>query len=234
MPQTPILALPYPADTDPADVPTDMGELANRVEAVRGAINGLAALGTDGKVPSAQLPIVGYGTTLPASPVDGQEAILVDSVTNPSYQWRFRYNASSSSAYKWEFVGGARASLGPLPTSGFNFTSTTPISLTGGPSFTLPRAGNYEVSAGLFMQNNATVTMPYSIEAGINISPERMARMTFVVPNGQTYMGGTTASLGRVLGIASGTQAFFEVWATQAIQSQASLAWLSIQPIRVS
>lgn len=48
-----------------------------------------------------------YGTTLPASPVDGQEAILVDSITNPTYQWRFRYNAGSSSAYKWEFVGGA-------------------------------------------------------------------------------------------------------------------------------
>jgi len=47
-----------------------------------------------------------YGTSLPASPTDGQMAILVDSITNPSYQWMFRYNAGSSSAYKWEFVGG--------------------------------------------------------------------------------------------------------------------------------
>src|SRR4029077_1979087 len=51
-------------------------------------------------------PGTAYGTTLPASPTDGQEAVLVDSVTNPTYQWRFRYNAGSSSAYKWEFVGG--------------------------------------------------------------------------------------------------------------------------------
>lgn len=34
MPATPIYALPYPAATDPADVPADMGALANRVEAV--------------------------------------------------------------------------------------------------------------------------------------------------------------------------------------------------------
>jgi hypothetical protein len=48
-----------------------------------------------------------YGTSLPANPADGQEAILVDSLTNPTYQWRFRYNAGSTSAYKWEFIGGA-------------------------------------------------------------------------------------------------------------------------------
>ena len=34
MPSTPIYALPYPAAADPADVPVDMQELAERVEAV--------------------------------------------------------------------------------------------------------------------------------------------------------------------------------------------------------
>lgn len=33
---TPIYALPYPAATDPADVPTDMQELADRIETVVG------------------------------------------------------------------------------------------------------------------------------------------------------------------------------------------------------
>ena len=36
MPTTPIYALPYPAAADPADVPLDMQELAERVEAVIG------------------------------------------------------------------------------------------------------------------------------------------------------------------------------------------------------
>ncbi len=83
-----------------------------------------------------------YGTTLPASPVDGQEAILVDSLTNPSYQWRFRYNALSASAYKWEFVGGT-------PRLGFEATSVGPAAGAPtylGPLFTVPRAGEYRVT----------------------------------------------------------------------------------------
>jgi hypothetical protein len=46
-----------------------------------------------------------YGITLPASPVDGQEHILVDSMTAPTWSWRCRYNAGSTSAYKWDVAG---------------------------------------------------------------------------------------------------------------------------------
>src|SRR5262245_61911112 len=56
MPSTPVLALPYPAGTDPANVPLDMQELADRIEAVRGATNGLASLDATTKVPATQLP----------------------------------------------------------------------------------------------------------------------------------------------------------------------------------
>src|SRR6516164_5696483 len=68
-------------------------------------------------------PALGYGTSLPGSPIDGQEYVLVDSTTNPSYQWRFRYNAASTSAYKWEHVGGA-----PYVNGGgsLNFAGATP------------------------------------------------------------------------------------------------------------
>jgi len=56
MPTTATLLLPYPAPSDPADVPTDMGELATRLETVRGQPNGLAGLDAGGKAPVAQLP----------------------------------------------------------------------------------------------------------------------------------------------------------------------------------
>lgn len=90
---------------------------------------------------------VNYGTQLPSNPTDGQEAILVDSISNPSYTWRFRYNASSTSAYKWEFIGGADYLIGA------SASYTTPASDTtwkdgNGPSFTLPRAGIYEYAWG--------------------------------------------------------------------------------------
>lgn len=87
----------------------------------------------------------GYGTTLPASPIDGQEFTLVDSTTSPTYQWRFRYNAGSSNTDKWEFVGGspARVAIATNETT----TSLTYVDLTtAGPSFTAPRAGQYLIT----------------------------------------------------------------------------------------
>jgi len=90
--------------------------------------------------PWSAAPTVAYGASLPLNPVDGQEAILVDSITNPSYQWRFRYNAGSSSAYKWEFIGG-------VPFLGYYDVAQSVGSINafvpGLPQFTAPRAGQY-------------------------------------------------------------------------------------------
>ena len=95
-----------------------------------------------------------YGTSLPASPADGQEAILVDSILNPTYQWRFRYNASSSSPYKWEFVGGSDKSH-VIDTSEAIGTANAWANLaTDGPLFTAPRAGEYRASYSLFCSSS--------------------------------------------------------------------------------
>jgi hypothetical protein len=90
--------------------------------------------------PWAASQAASYGTSLPANPIDGQEAVLVDSLTNPSYQWRFRYNSNSTSAYKWEFIGGSQAAIGytagdPVA-SGWNAVSNPP-------AFGFPRNGEY-------------------------------------------------------------------------------------------
>jgi hypothetical protein len=58
MPTTPILALPYPAPTDPADVPSDIQKLDQRIEATLNQPNGLAQLDASGKLPSGSLPTV--------------------------------------------------------------------------------------------------------------------------------------------------------------------------------
>ena len=80
---------------------------------------------------------VGYGTSLPASPVDGLEYTLVDSVSTPTYTWRFRYNAGSSSAYKWEFIGGAPGAQTTTAALAVN-NSTVDSSATA-----LPKAGDW-------------------------------------------------------------------------------------------
>jgi hypothetical protein len=72
MPTTPILKLPYPAAGDPADVPTDMRELAERIEATsapfyRAEQSGSLALTTSAQaIPGSYLTLaeVGYWLVL--------------------------------------------------------------------------------------------------------------------------------------------------------------------------
>lgn len=80
-------------------------------------------------------------TSLPGSPVDGQEVYYVADATN-GVLWHLRYNAAGGS-YKWEFVGGAGLQSGP---SGFmTRTTTVEAALTSGPTIVLPLKGEYHV-----------------------------------------------------------------------------------------
>jgi hypothetical protein len=92
---------------------------------------------------------VGYGTSLPVSPSDGDEYVLVDSTTLPTYQWRLRFNSGSSNTNKWEFVGGAPALIEVTTGEATNTTDTYQALTTPGPSFTIPRAGVYSVGVGM-------------------------------------------------------------------------------------
>lgn len=98
----------------------------------------------------AAAPIV---TTLPGSPADGDEVILVDSLTAPTYSWRLRYVASITDGYRWVFVGGS-------PAYGFVSAQESTASLsyvaltTPGPVVVLPRAGMYWVGLGAGMSRN--------------------------------------------------------------------------------
>lgn len=77
MPSTPKLGIPYPVLADPADVPADTGELATQIDTVAGAPNGLATLGADGKVPTAQLPAA--PGAIPPSIVDAKGDLIAAS-----------------------------------------------------------------------------------------------------------------------------------------------------------
>jgi hypothetical protein len=103
---------------------------------------------------SASVAAPGYATTLPGSPTNGQEAILVDSTTAPTYHWRFRYNSSSSSSYKWEFIGGTPVHV-RISTAESTASSSYGDLATVGPSFTLPNAGDWDIAAS-FTQSTRT------------------------------------------------------------------------------
>jgi hypothetical protein len=100
MPNTPTLLLPYPAPTDPADVPTDMGELATRIETVRGLANGLASLDATGKVPAAQLPAT-------SAAISGPIAVQLANPRVSSLQGNAFYTVVGLTAWDaghWEFI----------------------------------------------------------------------------------------------------------------------------------
>lgn len=118
------------------------------------------------KFQSYQVPDVaptGYGTSLPGSPKSGQEYILVDSATSPTFQWRFRYNAGSALTDKWEFIGGS-----VMASDDGSDVSTVSASYQdlGGPGLTVPRAGVYYIQ--LFVGQSYNV---FSTGAGL----QRMA-----------------------------------------------------------
>jgi len=95
---------------------------------------------TSAKIPGVPPPVP--ATTLPASPTDGQQAILVDNVTTPTYCWLLQWSAAAS---KWFFIGGASATSQVLTqesTANNGFIDLATV----GPQVTVPRAGLYLIT----------------------------------------------------------------------------------------
>jgi len=182
--------------------------------------------GTVGITPTpwAPAPSIPYGTSLPTAPVDGQETVLVDSVTNPSYQWRLRYNASSSSAYKWEFVGGA-ASIGRFDTLQ-NVTAATWTA--GAPTFVVPRAGEYFVAWAGTVNSNAGSQIYTSVYLGATLDTTRTATLTNVA--GETDFSSPPVRIA----IGAGVTVQCAYYASPALSGGFKLRVLSVQPVRVS
>jgi hypothetical protein len=195
--------------------------------------NGIAylAVRTTTQTPTAwpSLPSpVAYSTSLPGSPVDGQEAILVDSVSNPTYQWKFRYNASSSSVYKWEYIGGTPWFATAYAGAWTQWTGNgTWIGIS--PTFTAPRAGDYWIawSAQSYSSTNGNL-----IQYGAGVPNGQAGTVqSFTPPDGQK-----TASFAfdqRMNGFSQGSVLQPVVWAMAATPYIANLA-CRINPARVS
>lgn len=230
MPTTPKFGLPYPAAADPADVPLDLQKLASRVDTIGGLASGLATLAGDGKVPLTQLPSIAaapaYGTSLPASPADGQEAVLVDSVTGANWVWRFRYNAGASSPYKWEFIGGSPSSAQNLD-GVVDGTVAAIDSWTGvGPGVLVPRSGDYLLQGQTTLYrtiNNAAA----DIFVGVSATGQAIAR----IPDGGAE---TVSVLMRVGALALGTTVRLSVKASTTGGLGTYDTSLSLTPIRVT
>jgi hypothetical protein len=115
--------------------------------------------GSTPPIPASPIPAgATMVTTLPVSPFDGQEVVLVDSLTAPTYSWRFRYCASITGAYKWVFIGGP-----PGRGYGGNMTLTAVgyIYITNSFHFVVPRTGVYRYIFGCNCGNGGTFAGAY-------------------------------------------------------------------------
>ena len=137
----------------------------NMVQAVQDALNALPPSQITGYPSDASKFLRGDGTwatvattqalvtSLPGSPVDAQECILVDSTSAPTFQWKMRYNSTTT---KWHFLGGLPALSTVDTAENITSGSSTYIALaTAGPSIAIPVAGDYVVEIGCHMQTVA-------------------------------------------------------------------------------
>lgn len=91
--------------------------------------------------------VASFGIALPGSPADGDEFILVDSTSAPTWSWHLRYVAAKASN-KWIFIGGVPL-YAEVTTSETHSTVGSYAALTTpGPSITIPVAGDYFVTPG--------------------------------------------------------------------------------------
>ena len=174
------------------------------------------------------LPVI-YATSLPASPVDGQEAVLVDSLTAPTYQWRFRYNASSSFADKWEFIGGPSA-YASVPTSqSLTSTSYTDLTTTG-PTLIAPRAGVYLIEHGAMITNSAAGQESYmTIYLGTGSASDN-ERVNFTTSTAGKSASVSRAQLVALLAGANLSSKYRVGGGTGTFEFR----WMKLTPIRVS
>lgn len=155
-----------------SDIDAGFLALAQDAEAMlHGAVPRLGSLPTVGPLGSGPL-------------INGQECYLGVAATN-GVQWHLRYNAGSSSAYKWEYVGGPPM-FDQVDTNESTTATTFGDLTTVGPQATLPTLPN---GGEFIVRIGASIGTANAANAG--------GFMSFAV-------GGTPAALGDSAGVAPG------------------------------
>jgi hypothetical protein len=168
-------------------------------------------------------------TALPASPVDGQKCILVDSLTAPTWQWNLQYVAAKATN-KW-IVLGATPLFDEVVASQTTASTTYANLGTVGPQIQLPVAGDYMVRQGASMKIAGTSTtyyMSYDIGATAAVDADAVIALpgTAGDPGFSVMRSRKKLALGAVLLVAK-----YRVGAGAA--APFSNRWMEVEPIAV-
>lgn len=179
-------------------------------------------------------------STLPSSPVDGQEVFYqaAGTMSTDGIVWHLRYRAGSSSANKWEYVGGREIHAQVLPATANSGSSatyaampTTPISLT------LPATGEYQVTWGAGAAWSSSAGASAFLGYRINgVNPTDNFMILFETPAGETA---AIAKAGMLVQRATGVTAGQSI---ELVYKSGNAAWtwnfrsyfLSFVPIRLA
>jgi hypothetical protein len=213
---TPIYGLPYPAASDPADVPADILALVTRLEVVlpgryRGALT-----------PAAFGALTGVA--------DGD---LVDLIVDAAagVVWRLRYRAASASANKWEFVGGP-ALAAYVDTSESRGNAAYGDLATVGPQVTAPRAGDYLIEHGVNSFPNAATAENAWASAKLGAAATNDAEGAYNWSNAANMAATTSRALLRALATGDVVKQQYRTVAGTTVNFR--WRWLRLTPVRVS
>jgi hypothetical protein len=170
-------------------------------------------------------------TSLPGSPTDNDRCILVDSTTNPSWQWHLRYNAGSTSPYKWESLGGSArfagidAEEGPASSGGWVNLATD------GPSITLPSG----VGGDFYAEGHATSSNSSGGIQGVYIGLAVGNATPGPQAENNAYVGGRNAMVvkGKLLAVGAAGVIKLRYQAASTTSVAFAYRYLTIWPIRV-
>jgi hypothetical protein len=163
------------------------------------------------------------------SPSDGNiwAATAVDA---NGTRWAFQFNAGSGSAFKWEFIGGFPQAVSPV--GSITTASAVPVDLTGGPTLTLARAGDYMIEFGDYVTlnvagiNNMTTLLNVS---GVNQSQTN--GLNFVAT--AQFQGGQQ-STETIVTVAAATVLKLQVESQNSLSSNFQGGWMKATPRRVN
>jgi hypothetical protein len=169
-------------------------------------------------------------TSLPSSPIDGQQIYYVADATN-GVVWHLRYRAASGSTHKWEFVGGGKIVLGPQGSLQLT-TASTWTAVTGGPTLTIPLPGDYRIAFGVNSQNIGTYAAAYNTNAGLGKNGANVGTAGLFVPTAQ-FSGAEIMKTSRLNDLVAGDVISTMAFSASAVRTDFTNGWLDIEPIRI-
>lgn len=192
---------------------------------------------TDDPVP--QGPVLGppVVTSLPTSPYDGQEIRIAvqgatqstEGSTNVGF-WHFRYNAASTSAYKWEFMGGPPAQSDQVGSAGVGSQTANTYFTTGTPpSFVTPFTGDWDVVWSAMVQPTVACNVSAGPRVGAANPNSASAAQATISANGLATLGQRR----RLTAVAVSTtiQLAYAVSVASALSRAA--AYMHVFPVRI-